>query len=202
MQTIIRRAFIVFLLLSFGCSDSNKAKKETEEEISVKYFDYKKNPKSLSKINHFFVTIFIVAPNLNSVEIKTSFEDALRGIGIVFKDQDLTSTQRQISYFESASMQFMLGNIGEEGEPARIFPVLDASLKIIDGAEILKNQSKSLCTLWKSNEYFADDGEANEKAKSILHKFVQEFAKDYQKANPGSETPTFYLSPGNDVSSE
>ncbi len=154
----------------------------------------------MSQIQTFYVIPTIVSSSLNSELVEHALIDALKNVGTVYQsNQNLTETQKQEKYFNSASINFMLGNIGEEnqeeGGPSNYLPVLWMSLNVIEGAQILKNHSKTLCPLWKSEYYFADDAQANEKATLFIQRLVQQFAASYRAENPGSPNPIFYFSP-------
>ena len=62
--------------------------------------------------------------------------------------------------------------------------------------EILKNLSRIPCKIWR-NDYYLEQSdnleETTAKTNQIVKMLIDEFAQDYQNANPGKTKPVFFF---------
>ncbi len=62
---------------------------------------------------------------------------------------------------------------------------MECSLRVSGGSEVLKNGYKQECSLWSRKKFLGTNSkEFSDKAVKLFQAMLDEFIKDYQKANP------------------
>lgn len=156
----------------------------------------KQNVPPLKNLQHFDVIPLIVSSSLDEKAVAKGMLDALGKIGTV----DTSQTYSDEQHIKSSLFSFWIGNIAEEGvdknAPAKYLPVIWISLQISEGVEILKNQSRLPCKIWRKDYYVEQSETQNEttaKTNQIVKMLIDEFRQDYQSANPSGEKPVFFV---------
>lgn len=117
-------------------------------------------------------------------------------------DTKLTEKQKEEKYKVGNGMLHIVVTpiIEENGSVAppkkyEVLPVLELSVELAGGVELLANKNRFSCPIWKKQKFVGSNiskKELVEKTVRSLEEILEDFILEYQQANPG-KSPEFFL---------
>lgn len=162
--------FFVFILAA--CSPEAVKKNATEALANFQNFEV--------------MTLFTFYDQINQTVIYESIVESFKNFGKVTVSEEPSMFQTFPKL--SPSLPICMVSIGKT--PGQ----LEVSLEIFAQAAIIANQYKTLCSIWKKKLYiFQEAPQVGEEVINMIKKLIEDFAKDYSRANPEKTVPSFYV---------
>ncbi len=188
---MIRRVFLVFIV----CFCQLKA----NENLSINPSSKNAEILSLQGEDHFLV---YYAFEEQESSLKDVMIASLKKIGTVYSGDisKLSDKEKEERIKPGPMMEVVFSSLIEEKTYSSVehtkLPVMELSFQVLAGAEILKNGRKQGCILWNQNKFLGTDSkEFKGKVLKTFESMMDQFIKDYQKANSDKKVSEvrFYL---------
>ena len=153
---------------------------------------------------HRFAIYYVFGNETLNDVLKETMIRQLRKIGTVFlsdEDYKLSEYQKEDKYNPGGILlKINVNQIIDEDVKIKTnnkeFPVIKLKLQVVGGVEVLDNGNRVTGILWEDEKYISSIGEKKTLIKNAIQamdSLINAFAYEYQKANPGSDKPQFFL---------
>ena len=148
-----------------------------------------------------FVVFYVFAEKKLEPFLKEAMIKQLEKLGTIYSDNSqLTEAQKKEKYKIGGGLLHIIvtpimEETGNSISDYKVLPVLECSVKVIEGVELLSNEIRFSCPVWEKKQFISTDKatkKLKQKAVASLETVIDAFIADYQQANPGKK-PEFFL---------
>ncbi len=146
---------------------------------------------SLKSLHSFVFVPLLKMEKKNVSETLELIDQELRKVGSVVVKSILTPEGADLESFSNPSLQFVIEQLVDQNNTP--LPVLQAVLSVTTTAELCKSKEIESFNTNRWSIYLKKTNDVQDAIKQTLPSLLKKFLADFERANPSSQKPTFYI---------